>query len=181
MNSTGTCWSGSPMEVGCFDPFQQLDHIFYCFHPFHLCGCACKWGKKNPQLMTILIGKMMAKAHKKRPGLPPWAADTSRPASAEDEIQGSQVMKRKTYEVPNLNHFDLWFSLYHTCLFWGWFTYHFDPENIQLHFCKASLSYRDPVVYSRMPVQHQHYQIANFKHSGSHILYPTQYRSRSRI
>jgi hypothetical protein len=169
------------MEVGCFDPFQQLDHIFYCFHPFHLCGCACKWGKKNPQLMTILIGKMMAKAHKKRPGLPPWAADTSRPASAEDEIQGSQVMKRKTYEVPNLNHFDLWFSLYHTCLFWGWFTYHFDPENIQLHFCKASLSYRDPVVYSRMPVQHQHYQIANFKHSGSHILYPTQYRSRSRI
>lgn len=56
------------MEVGCFDPFQQLDHIFYCFHPFHLCGCACKWGKKNPQLMTILIGKMMAKAHKKGRG-----------------------------------------------------------------------------------------------------------------
>lgn len=166
--------------MGCFDPFQQLDHIFYCFHPFHLCGCACKWGKKTNQLMTILIGKMMAKAHKKRPGLPPWAADTSRPASAM-RSKGVKLWKEKPMKSRIWTTLIRGFLCITLVYFWGWFTYHFDPENIQLHFCKASLSYRDPVVYSRMPVQHQHYQIANFKHSGSHILYPTQYRSRSRI
>lgn len=79
--------------------------------------------------MTILIGKMMAKAHKKRPGLPPWAADTSRPASAM-RSKGVKLWKEKPMKSRIWTTLIRGFLCITLVYFWGWFTYHFDPENI---------------------------------------------------
>ena len=76
-------------------------------------------------------------------------------------IQGSQVMRRKPVKsrIEPLC-FVAFLVLSHLSILG--LVHYFNPENIQLHF-KASLSCWDPVVYSRMPVRHSDYQIANFK------------------